>query len=262
MLMMVYRPYNRVSAHKVHRKRFSDYFLPPFLFIAFAVIIILSVQLYQSIFVVHKPLDVFLSTLEGRTRLTVAGNPNTDLALNGTRLFKGDEIATETSSRAELNFFKREIFRFDEETTALLQDVSQEKSQDTIDMVLKGGRAWIFSENTSDVSSDMLFRTTHLSLETQGGIFEIEDLSAKKGSEIIRVIKGSVRAKIIIASDSGPKEVESVTVAAGQQFTMDSLALAAYEKFQSPEVITPIDPKFVEDEWYLWNNRMDEKGGA
>ncbi|MCX6733332.1 MAG: hypothetical protein NTX63_00795 [Candidatus Peregrinibacteria bacterium] len=258
--MMVYRPYNRVSAHKVHRKRFSDYFLPPFLFIAFAVIVILSVQLYQSIFVDHKPLDVFLSTLEGRTKLTVAGSPNADDALNETRLFKGDEIATETSSRAGLNFFKREVLRFDGETTALLQDVSQEKSQDTIDMVLKGGRAWIFSETPSGISSDLLFHTTHLSLESQGGVFEIEDLSAKKGSEIVRVIKGSVKAKIIIASDSGPKEVESVTIAAGQQFTMDPLALAAYEKFQSPEVIAPIDPKFVEDEWYLWNNGLDEKG--
>lgn len=256
ILMMVYRPYRTVSAHKVHRKRFVDYFLPPFLFIALVVIIILSVQLYQAMFVEHKPLDVFLYTLQGRTKLTATGSQNADEALNEMRVFKGDEIATDVSGRAGLNFFKREVVRFDENTTALLQDFAQDKNQDSFDIILKKGRAWISAETAPDIAPTILLHTSHLSLESQNGIFEAED----QAGEMVRVIKGSVKATVVITSDSGPKEVETVVIAAGQQFTMDRSALAAYEKFQSPEVITPIDPKFVEDEWYLWNNGLDGKG--
>ena len=259
IFMMVYRPYRTVSAHRVHKKRFVDYFLPPFLFIAFVVIIILSVQLYQAVFVEHKPFDVFLYTLQGRAKLTPAGSPNTDEALNEMRVFKGDEIVTDISGRIGLTFFKREILRFDENTTVLLRDVVQDNFKDTIDVVMRGGRGWVFAEST-DVIPHIIMNTSHLSLESQNAIFEVEDFSAQKGGEIIRVIKGSVKATIVITSDDGPKEVETVTILAGQQFTMDRAALAAYEKFQSPEVIAPIDPTFTEDEWYFWNNELDEKG--
>ena len=260
--MMVYRPYRTVSAHRVHRKRFVDYFLPPFLFIALVVIIILSVQLYQAAFVEHKPLDVFLYTLQGRAKLTPAGSPNTDDALNEMRVFKGDEIVTDVSGRIGLTFFKREILRFDENTTVLLRDVVQDNFKDTIDVAMKGGRGWVFAESAADVVPHIIMSTSHLSLESQSAIFEVEDFSAQKGDEIIRVIRGSVKATIVIPSDDGPKEVETVTVLAGQQFTMDRTVLAAYEKFQSPEVVTPIDPKFTEDEWYFWNNGLDEKGST
>ncbi len=258
--MMVYRPYRTVSAHRVHRKRFVDYFLPPFLFIALVVIIILSVQLYQAAFVEHKPLDVFLYTLQGRAKLTPAGSPNADEALNEMRVFKGDEIVTDVSGRVGLTFFKREEVRLDENTTVLLKDIEQNSNQDNLDVVMQGGRVWVFAESSADIVPRILLRTTHLGLESQSAIFEVEDSSTKKGSEIIRVIKGSVKATIVIPSDDGPKEVETVTVSAGQQFTMDRTVLAAYEKFQSPEVIAPIDPKFTEDEWYFWNNALDEKG--
>ncbi len=259
--MMVYRPHRTVSAHRVHRKRFTDYFLPPFLFIALVIIVILSVQLYQAMFVEHKPLDVFLYTLQGRTKLVAAGSQNTDDALNEMRVFKGDEITTDISGRAGLNFFKRETVRFDENTTILLQDVLQDKNQDSFDITMKKGRAWIFAEEVPGIAFDMSLHTSHLSLESQNGIFEVEDFSSRKGGEIVRVMKGSVKASIMITSDSGPKEVETVIIEAGQQFTMDNVALAAYEKFQSPEVIAPIDPKFVEDEWYLWNTGLDDGDG-
>lgn len=257
--MMVYRPYRSVSSHRVRRRRFADYFLPPFLFIAFVIIIILAVQLYQSLFVVHKPLDIFLYTLQGRAKYIASGSVNVDDALNEMLVFKGDEITTDVSGRVALSFFRRELVRLDENSAVFLQGVSSDQNEDDLDLVLKGGRAWIFADTASDIARHLVISTSHFVIESDGGIFEIEDFSSQKKSEIVRVIKGSVKVTVIIAGSDGPKEVETVVVNEGQQFVMDRSVLSAYEKFQSPEVIAPIDPVFAEEEWYLWNNALDEK---
>lgn len=257
--MMVYRPYRSISSHRVRRRRFADYFLPPFLFIAFVVIIILAVQLYQSLFVVHKPLDIFLYTLQGRAKYIASGSVNVDDALNEMLVFKGDEIITDVSGRIALNFFRRELVRLDENSGLLLQEVSSDNNEDNLDLMLKVGRAWIFADTTSDITRNFILRTSHLVIESNGGVFEIQDFSPQKKSEIVRVIKGSVKVTVIITGSDGPKEVETIAVGEGQQFTMDRSVLSAYEKFQSPEVVGPIDSGFAEEEWYLWNNALDEK---
>lgn len=260
--MMVYKPHHRSAmsrVHRVQRKRFVDYFLPLFLFISLAVIIILAVQLYTVVFVKNEPMDVFLYTLQGSAKVTPVGSPNEDIALNEMRLFKGDAVATDAGGRVGLNFFKKMVVRLDQSSETILQDVSHQDSELGFDVLLKSGRLWVFAQSNPQSDYQMNFHTSHLAIDSSGGVFEIEDDSVQKGNETVRVVSGSVTLNVVISDGDQTRNVETIKLTDGQQFTMDPTALAAYEKYQSPEVTGSIDPTFSDDDWYLWNNQIDEQ---
>ncbi len=251
---MAYRAYH----HRVHRRRLIDYFLPLFLFIAFAVIVILSWQLYRSITVKNEPLDMYLYTLQGKSKILPAGTYNWDNAYDGMRVLQGDEVQSLLGSRAELIFFKKFWLRLNEDTTVNLQRILSSQSEDEYEIYLKGGSSWFNADSYTDKHIALNVFTQHLKIEGQGGVFEVEDTSDRKGGmEVIRAITGSVRVAVIVNDGQKRREVEAITVAAGQEFSMDAADYNAYQKYQSPEVLTAIPDDFISDEWYQWNNQKD-----
>lgn len=251
---MAYRAYH----HRIHRRRLIDYFLPLFLFIAFAVIVILSWQLYRSITIKNEPLDMYLYTSQGKSKILPSGTYNWDNAYDGMRILQGDEVQSLLGSRAELVFFKSFWLRLNEDTTVDLRKVLPSQSEDSYEIGLKGGSSWFNTDLYTDKKISLNVFTQHLRVEGRGGVFEVEDTSAdKKGSEIIRTISGSVRVVVIVDDGQKQREVEAITVAPGQEFSMDATDYEAYQKYQSPEVLGPIPDDFVKGDWYQWNTEKD-----
>lgn len=239
-----------------------DYFLPLFLFIAFAVIVILSWQLYQSVVTKNEPLDIYLFTPQGKTRILPQGTYNWDQAYDETRILEGDEIQTLLSSRAMVRFFQKMWLRLDEETDVLLEKVTPSSSVDTYSLTMRRGKTWYHTEAYVDKSVQLNISTTHLRIQSGSGIFEVEDLTEEKGAQIVRVIKGSVQVDVVVSDGEKKREVESLRVTAGQQFVMDTSDYQAYQQYQSPEVLEPIPDAFVDEEWFLWNSRLDDALGV
>lgn len=253
---MAYRAYH----HRIHRRRLVDYFLPLFLFIAFAVIIILSMQLYRSIVVKNEPLDLYLYTPQGQTKVLVYGGYNWDSAYNEMRVVQGDEINALPGGRSTLRFFQKLWLRLDESTTVNLQKVAPSSSEDRYVFAMKGGsgKMWLDSQLYVDKHVDMSVSTTHLRIQSAGGVFEVEDDTAKKGAEAVRVIQGSAQVVVLVDDEGEEREVEAINVAAGQEFVMEATDYEAYQKYQSPEVLSPIVDAFLQSEWYGWNMRLDD----
>jgi hypothetical protein len=254
---MAYRAYHH---HRLQRRRLADYFLPLFLFIALAVIVILSIQLYHSIVVKNEPLDLYLYTPQGQTKVLVFGGYNWDPAYNEMRVVQGDEIHALPSARSSLRFFQKLWLRLDENTTVNLQKVAPSRSEDGYEFVLKGGsgRAWFDSQAYTDKHIDMNVFTTHLRVQSSGGVFEVEDDTANKGAEVVRTIQGAVQVVVLVNDGGTEREVEAVNVAAGQEFVMEAADYDAYQKYQSPEVLEPIVDTFVQSDWYGWNMKLAE----
>ncbi len=251
---MAYRAYH----HRIHRRRLIDYFLPLFLFIAFAVIVILSWQLYRSVTVKNEPLDMYLYTVQGGSKILPFGTYNWDNAYDGMRVLQGDEIQSPLGSRAELVFFKSFWLRLNGDTAVNLRKILPSQSEDEYEINLKGGSSWFNTDLYTDKKISLNVFTQHLRIEGHGGVFEVEDTSANKGGlEIIRTISGSVQVAVIVDDGQKQREVEAITVAPGQEFSMDATDYEAYQKYQSPEVLSAISDDFVSDEWYQWNKQKD-----
>lgn len=254
---MAYRAYH----HRVQRRRLMDYFLPLFLFIAFAVIIILSLQLYHSVITKNEPLDVYLFTPQGKSRILPFGTYDWNVAYNETRVLQGDEINALPGGRATVRFFQKFWLRLDENTTAVLQKVVSSKTVDSYEIQMKSGRTWFNTEMYGDRPIQLNVFTTNLKITSSGGVFEVEDATSDKGAEIVRTISGSVRVAVLVSDGEKQREVEAVDVVPGQEFSMDTVDYQAYQKYQSPEILEPIPDTFVSDEWYLWNNKLDNELG-
>ncbi len=254
---MAYRAYH----HRVQRRRLIDYFLPLFLFIAFAVIVILSLQLYHSIVTKHEPMDVFLFTPQGKSRILPFGTYDWNVAYDNTRVLQGDEINALPGGRASIRFFQKFWLRIDQNTTTVLQKVAPTKSLDSYEIQMKSGKAWYNTEAYTDIGVQLSILTTNLRISSTGGVFEVEDTSSDKGAEIVRTLKGTVHVAVLVSDGEKQREVESVDVAPGQEFSMDTVDYQAYQKYQSPEVLEPIPDTFVSDEWYLWNSKLDNELG-
>lgn len=255
---MAYRAYH----HRIHRRRLIDYFLPLSLFIAFAVIVILSLQLYSSVVSKHEPLDMYLFTPQGKSRILPFGTYEWNVAYDETRVLQGDEINTLSGGRAMIRFFQKFWLRLDEDTTVLLQKIASGKSADTYEVQMKSGRAWYNTEAYVDKAVRLTVMTTNLRITSADGIFEVEDLTSEKGAEIVRTLKGTVHVAVLVNDGEKEREVEAVDVVPGQEFSMDTVEYQAYQKYQSPEVLESINDTFVSDEWYLWNSKLDNELSA
>lgn len=262
--MALYYSRSRYHSNRVYRKKLIDYFLPLFLFIAFAVIVILSFQLYRSVFSSSPSADAFLSLLEGRTQILPAGRAQYEDAIDKTRIFPGDELMTESSSRSALQFFRQFWMRMDAETTFVLHDIQRQPTSDaTLLLRLKHGRIWFSSTDIPSLSLALSVNTAHLRIQaSDDALLSIEDFSSDKGPEVVRVIRGDVTITVLVPDASGSREVETYKVSAGSELNMDVKAYQAYEKFQSPEVVFPLSEDFTESEWYLWNDALDEGSNA
>lgn len=252
--MVYHTPSHSHSRHRIHRKRLLDYFLPLFIFISFAVIVILGWQLYRSIASKSELMDVYLFIPEGQAKILPWGSYNWDNAVNETRVLQGDEIQTQLESRGVIRFFQKLFLRIDQETTVVLTEVSPGRSRDTYDIAMKGGALWLNTQKYDDKDMELTVRTTNLVIQSSDGVFEIED---REGAEIVRVVRGLVEVAVMVKEGTSQREVESVKVPAGQEFVMDADAYEAYKKYQSPEVFGPISQMFIETGWYLWNSSED-----
>ncbi len=252
--MVYHSPSHSRSNYRVRRKRLVDYFLPLFIFIAFAVIVILGWQLYRSIASKNELMDVYLFIPQGQAKILPSGSYNWDSAVNETRVLQGDEIATQIQSRGVVRFFQKLLLRIDEETTVALTEVSPGRFKDTYNIVMKDGTLWVNTQLYEDKDMKLTVHTTNLVVQSSDGVFEVED---RDGTQVVRVVRGSVEVAVMVQEGTSQREVESVKVPMGQEFIMDSRAYEAYKKYQSPEVFGPISSMFAESEWYLWNSSLD-----
>lgn len=252
--MMVYRPRNRYVANRVYRKKLLDYFLPLFLFIAFAVIVILSFQLYHAIFNDGDVPDAFLQKIQGRSQIQPAGSFNADETINDMRIFRGDEIHTEPGGRVVLRFFQRASLRLDSSSSLVFGNAVRESGSDVLQFEMKGGRVWVDTGDPDGSSLELDVSTPRLRISSRSGVFDIQDSSSHDSVSAVRILHGDIRLSVIVPDGDGVREVETFTLTEGQEFLMDPAAYRAFQKFQSPEVIAPIAEQFVSEEWYLWNS--------
>ena len=249
------------SHHRVHRRHLVDYFLPLFLFIAFALVIILARQLYVDMFVKHEPLDAYLFIPQGQVQILPAGSFTWDFAVNETRVVAGDEFTVGAGGRGTVRFFQRLWMRMNGDSGVLLSKIVSGGGGDQFEIGLKSGQAWFNTEAYRETSVEVSVVTAHLRINSDGGVFEVENSAADSsgGAEAVRVLRGKVEVTVLVQDSDTLREVETLEVGEGQEFSMTASVYSAYQKFQSPEVVGPVNKNFVEGEWYLWNSAEDEK---
>lgn len=250
---MAYRAYH----HRVHRRRLVDYFLPLFLFIAFAIIVILSFQLYRSFTTKDQPLDVFLFTPQGKSQILPFGTYEWNPAYDNTRILQGDQLSMLAGGRSMIRFFQKFWLRSDEKTILNLQKITSTKLSDSYEIEMKHGKSWLNARAYNDKNIQITLSTSHLRVTSSGGVFEVEDASSEKGSEMVRAISGTVQVSVLVSDGEKQREVEAIRLASGQEFIMDMSDYQAYQKYQSPEVLDAIPDAFLSDEWYVWNTKLD-----
>lgn len=251
---MIYR-----SHHRVHRRRLVDYFLPLFLFIAFAVMIILARQLYVSLFVKNEPLDAYLFIPQGQVQILPAGTFSWDFAVNETRVVPGDELMASSHGRGMVRFFQKLWMRMEGGASVVLSKILSGSGKDHFEIALKSGHVWLNSDLYREKSLQISVATAHLRITSGDGVFEVENMLAAGGVEAVRVVRGNVEVSVVVQDGDTLREVETLTVGEGQEFSMNDTIYGAYQKFQSPEAIGSMNKTFIESEWYVWNNKKDEE---
>lgn len=265
-------------AYAASRKRLWDYFVPLFILLAAGAIVALSIQLYQLLSYRSEATDSTLYVAQGHAKVLPWGTSSWSSAVSGMHVLQGDAVKTLASSRVALRFFQSTWVRLGADTQAVIRALDPAQSRNQIEFAVDRGDIWVRAKAV-DKQVGVQIDTSHLhivSAGSSGAVFAIHVEPDTGGSgavavESVRVFDGSVSISVMpsgggavagsgaFAGKTGDqaRAVDTVTVAAGNQFTMRAPNYAAFVAYQSPDLVVPLSADAAGDPWVIWNQQED-----
>ncbi|MFC1810228.1 FecR domain-containing protein [Patescibacteria group bacterium] len=237
------------------RKRPIDYILPFLIMICAGVIVVLAFQLFTSMNQAEDDRDIYMFLARGNAKILPWGSGEWERAYNGTKLLRGDSLKTQTGGRLVIELFDDHFVRMDEKTELIISEINKSGGAYDINLTLREGSIWINSNDESEVPVKFSAKTDHTIIKTVSTIYEVEQ---EENQEVIRVIKGTIVADIMINEDGNPNKVESIQIGVGQQAVITSDDIKDYEDRKSPSVIDALSDDFRDSGFYKWNMAEDK----
>lgn len=239
------------------RRRSRSYFFPFILLIAVVVAIYFltkGVGFLLSVQVDDPAITVYIE--QGSVSLTPADDPTRSIpAISSQKVLPGDVVKTGIGTRAVLDFFGTAQVRLAPNSELVIEKAVNTKRQQAIITRLNAGNSWIDMYSVDpDKKGEFLFKTPNLLTEGYGVKYALK----AKLPEVVRVYEGEVRVSVLDPEKTdGESILETVPVSIAQQFELTSTALSAFQKRETPTVLSAIDPEFEETSWYEWNKFLD-----
>lgn len=249
-------------AYTASRKRLWDYFVPLFILLAAGAIVALSIQLYQLLSYQREATDSTLYVAQGHAKVLPWGTSSWSSAVSGMHVLQGDAVKTLTSSRAALRFFQSAWIRLGEDTQATVRALDAAPSRNQIEFAFDRGDVWVAAK-PADKEVAVQVNTPHLQIAATGAVFAVHVETGASVVESVRVFDGSVSVSVMPDSGAGgavgdkARAVDTITVAAGNQFTMRAPDYAAFVAYQSPDIVAPLATDAASDSWVIWNQQED-----
>ncbi len=240
--------------HRSQRKRPIDYILPFLIMICAGIIVVLGYQLYTSLDQGDEEGDIYMYLAKGSAKILPWGAGEWERGYNGMKLLQGDSVKTQNGARLVVELFDDHYIRVDEDTEVDFHDIKKSGNAYEINLVLREGAIWVNNDDESEVPVKFNIRTNHTVVQTISTVYEVEQ---NDDSEIIRVIKGSIVADIMVDENGSLNKVESVQIGVGQQALITDKDIKDYEDRKSPSVIEALDDDFRESGFYKWNMAED-----
>jgi hypothetical protein len=237
------------------RKRPIDYILPFLIMICAGIIVVLAYQLWNSLQPDENDRDIYMYIAKGNAKILPWGAGEWERAYNGTRLLQGDSLKTQRGGRVVIEFFKDHYIRMDEKTEIILNEIKKNNGSYEINLMLQEGAIWVNNNENSEIPVKFTLKTPHTLIKTVGTVYEVENLNAQ---EVIRVVKGSIIADILIDENGEKKKIETISIGVGQQAVIDEKDLAQYAKRMSPSVLEALSDNFKDGDFYKWNMAEDQ----
>lgn len=240
---------------RLPRKRPIDYILPFLIMICAGVIVVLAFQLYQSMNKTDDTNDIYMYMAKGNAKVLQWGSGEWEKAYNGTKILQGDSIKTQRGGRMVINLFNDHYLRMDQSSEIVFSEIKKNGDAYDINLILREGKVWINNDEASETPVKFMVKTDHTVVKTISTIYEVEQ---NESEEIVRVLKGSIVADIMVDEDGEKRNVETIQIGVGQEAVITADDLKAYTDRESPSVIDAIDDDFRETTFYKWNMSEDK----
>lgn len=240
---------------RLPRKRPIDFILPFLIMICAGVIVVLAFQLFQSMNQTEDGNDIHMYMAKGTAKVLQWGSGEWEKAYNGTKLLQGDSLKTQRGGRLVVELFNDHYLRMDQDTELVFSEIKKNGDAYDINLVLREGKIWINNDENSETPVRFMVKTDHTVVKTVSTIYEVEQ---DENEEVVRVLKGSIVADIMVDEDGEKRNVETIQIGVGQEAVITASDLAAYADRESPSVIDAIDDDFRETTFYKWNMSEDK----
>ncbi len=240
---------------RLPRKRPIDFILPFLIMICAGVIVVLAFQLYQSMNKTEDGNDIYLYMAKGNAKVLQWGSGEWEKAYNGTKILQGDSIKTPRGARLVINLFDDHYLRMDQSSEIVFSEIKKNGDAYDINLILREGKVWINNDENSETPVKFMVRTDHTVVKTVSTIYEVEQ---NENEEVIRVLKGSIIADIMVDEDGEKRNVETIQIGVGQEAVLTADDINAYADRESPSVIDAIADSFRETTFYKWNMAEDK----
>lgn len=240
---------------RLPRKRPIDYILPFLIMICAGVIVVLAFQLYQSLNQTEDDKNIFMYMAKGNAKVLQWGSGEWEKSYNGTKILQGDSIKTQRGGRLVVELFDDHYLRMDQSSEVVFSEIKKNGDAYAINLILREGKIWINNDENAETPLKFMVKTDHTVVKTISTIYEVEQDDEK---EVIRVIRGSIVADIMVDEDGEKRNVESIQIGVGQEAVITANDIAEYADRESPSVIEAISDSFRETTFYKWNMAEDK----
>lgn len=239
------------------RRRSRSYFFPFILLIAViaaAYFLVKGVGFLFSIQVDDPEITLYIE--QGSVTLKPADDQTQALtAISTQKVLPGDVVETGIGTRAVLDFFGSVQVRLAPSSELVVTEAMNTKRDQVILGDLLAGSAWVNIYNPDqDKESDFKFRTPNLLTEAVGTKYALK----AKLPEVVRVYGGEVSVGVLDPEKAdGESVLETTIVSIAQQFELTASDLSAFQKRETPSVLSAIDEEFEQTSWFEWNSYLD-----
>ncbi len=218
------------------------------------IIVVLGYQLYTSLNQGDEESDIYMYLAKGNAKILPWGAGEWERGYNGMKLLQGDSVKTQNGARLVVELFGDHYVRVDEDTELSFHDITKSGNAYEINLVLREGAIWVNNNDEAEIPVKFNVRTNHTVVQTLSTVYEVEQ---NEDSEVIRVIKGSIVADIMVDENGSLNKVESVQIGVGQEAVITDKDIKDYKDRKSPSVIEALDDEFRESGFYKWNMAED-----
>jgi len=240
---------------RLPRKRPIDYILPFLIMICAGIIVVLAFQLYQSLNQTEDDKDIYMYLAKGNAKVLQWGSGEWEKAYNGTKILQGDSLKTQRGGRLVVELFNDHLLRLDQSSELVFSEIKKNGDAYDINLILREGKVWINNDENSETPVKFMVKTDHTVVKTVSTIYEVEQ---DEDEEVIRVIKGSIVADILVDEDGQKRNVESIQIGVGQEAVITNEDIQSYADRESPSVVEAISDDFRETTFYKWNMAEDK----
>ena len=193
-----------------------------------------------------------LFTDRGTVEFHLWGDETWHEAYHNAVIREGDTIRTGPNSFAVLEFFDGSRVRINENTEFTLERLDSSRRSIEVDLRIQTGELWVNELNTE---YNLLFHvyTPHIYATSIGTVYSVE----VSEEEIVRVVRGEVRARIQDTLIEDAELLEAVNIGIGQQISVGNQDISDLEARKFVNLLESVDDYWRVTEWHLWNVSED-----